>query len=179
MAVTSIGVYMGYREATEDEITAEKVILTSGVKPTEFTWLDDIKDTPDMGSTPETIDTTTLSNRKYNTNEDGLQNVEGHDFTVNWNHETKNKIDALTKPQVFCVCYPDCSCDLWIGKPKYWRNGVGVNGVVEATLHTSAMTETETPESYYGVYYEGDDKIYLSTQKPNPLTNYNAGTKSS
>ena len=54
----------------------------------------DIKDYPDIGGSPETLETTTLSDGMQ-TYINGIQSSEAMEFTVNYDSETFDTIDAM------------------------------------------------------------------------------------
>lgn len=59
-----------------------------------YAKLIDIKKFPDLGGTPELLDTTTLSN-KTETHIFGIQKVDGLEFTANYTKEDYAKLKAL------------------------------------------------------------------------------------
>ena len=59
-----------------------------------YTKLVDIKDYPDLGGTPETLETTTLSD-KIQTNILGIQALDAMEFTANYTVEDYTKLKAL------------------------------------------------------------------------------------
>lgn len=61
---------------------------------TTYTKLVDIKDYPDIGGSPEVLDTTTLSNRNR-TNILGIQETESMEFTCNYDKDDYETIKAL------------------------------------------------------------------------------------
>lgn len=54
----------------------------------------DIKDYPDIGGSPETLETTTLSDGMQ-TYINGIQSSEAMEFTINYDSETFDTIDAM------------------------------------------------------------------------------------
>lgn len=70
-------------------ISTYKVFLMKG-----STKLVDIKDFPDLGGSPEMLQTTTLSDKQH-TYIPGIQNVEALEFTANYDHDTYGTLKAL------------------------------------------------------------------------------------
>ena len=70
-------------------ISTYKVFLMKGHEK-----LVDIKDFPDLGGTPEMLETTTLSNGAQ-TYIPGIQSIEGLEFTANYDKEDYTKLKAL------------------------------------------------------------------------------------
>lgn len=60
-----------------------------------FEKLVDIKDYPDIGGSPETLETTTLSDGMQ-TYINGIQSSEAMEFTINYDSETFDTIDAMS-----------------------------------------------------------------------------------
>lgn len=77
----------------------------------------DIKDYPDIGGSPETLETTTLSNGMQ-TYINGIQSSEAMEFTINYDSTTYDTIDALA----------DTETDFAI-----WFGGTEAAGVVTPT----------------------------------------------
>lgn len=77
MATSSYKSFLMYKKAGE---TYEKLV--------------DIKDYPDIGGSPETLETTTLSDGMQ-TYINGIQSSEAMEFTINYDSTTYDTIDAL------------------------------------------------------------------------------------
>ena len=77
----------------------------------------DIKDYPDIGGSPETLETTTLSD-SMQTYINGIQSSEAMEFTINYTSEIYDTIDAMS----------DVEKDFAI-----WFGGNEVDGVVTPT----------------------------------------------
>ena len=120
-----------------------------------YTKLCDIKDYPDMGGTPELLETTTLSDA-IATNILGIQSLDSMDFTANYEPTVFAQLKALeasTKvtPGYFAVYFgategvPDGSMGKfkWQGQLSAYVSGKGVNEVREMTISVSATTVIE------------------------------------
>lgn len=140
-------------------ISTYKVFLMK--KDTQGTYekVVDIKDFPDLGGTPEMLDTTTLSDR-MKTSIPGIQSLDALEFTANYTKEDFKKVYALRdKEEEYAV---------WIGgteKPgsvtptgedgKYefkgkldvYVKGGGVNEVVDMVITIGASTPVDLVEN--------------------------------
>ena len=117
-----------------------------------YTKLVDIKDYPDLGGTPETLETTTLSD-KIQTNILGIQALDAMEFTANYTVEDYTKLKALEGT--------DGEYAVWLGGTEaggvvtptgsdgkfefggqlsVYVNGGGVNEVVGMTVSIAAST---------------------------------------
>ena len=85
-------------------MTSYKVFLMHK-KSNKFEKLVDIKDFPDIGGTPEMLQTTTLSNRSH-TYIPGIENSEAMEFTVNYSKEDYAALKALKgKKETYAVWF--------------------------------------------------------------------------
>ena len=100
MATSSYKSFLMYKKSGE---TYEKLV--------------DIKDYPDIGGSPETLETTTLSDGMQ-TYINGIQSSEAMEFTINYDSGTYDTIDALA----------DTETDFAI-----WFGGTEAAGVVTPT----------------------------------------------
>ena len=133
-------------------ISTYKVFLMKNTGST-YEKLVDIKDFPDLGGTPEMLETTTLSNGMQ-TYIPGIQSLEGLEFTANYDKEDYEKVVALkdveTKYAVWFggtesggVITPTGSEGKFefSGKLSVFVSGGGVNEVVEMTISIAPSTE--------------------------------------
>lgn len=77
-------------------ISTYKIFLMHGSVDTVTTYskLVDIKDFPDLGGAPETLDTTTLSD-KMRTSINGIQELDSLTFTANYDEDDFDAVKAL------------------------------------------------------------------------------------
>lgn len=118
-----------------------------------FTKLVDIKDYPDMGGTPETLETTTLSD-KMQTSILGIQSLDTMEFSANYDPTVFTQLKGIeaatvTKPASFALYFgadesgaPDGSMGkfTWDGQLSVYVSGKGVNEVREMTISIAAST---------------------------------------
>ena len=100
MATSSYKSFLMYKKTGE---TYEKLV--------------DIKDYPDIGGSPETLETTTLSD-SMQTYINGIQSSEAMEFTINYDSDTFNTIEAMADTET--------SFAIWFG-------GTEASGVVTPT----------------------------------------------
>lgn len=132
----------------------QSYLMYKGGSASAYTKLVDIKDYPDLGGTPETIETTTLSD-KMQTNILGIQSLDTLEFTCNYDKETFTSLKAIetatvTTPGKFAVWFgadsssgdPDGSLGKfsWEGQLSVYVSGKGTNEVREMTVSIAAST---------------------------------------
>lgn len=123
----------------------------SGVSD-EWEKLVDIKDFPDLGGAPETLDTTTLSD-KMRTSINGIQELDSLTFTCNYDDEDFDAVNAyygtnehyavwLGGTESGGVLTPTGSDGKFEfdGQLSVFVNGGGVNEVVNMTITIAAST---------------------------------------
>ena len=133
-------------------ISTYKVFL---MKKTDSTYekLVDIKDFPDLGGAPESLETTTLSNAMQ-TYIPGIQSLESLEFTANYDKADYKKLNDLkgveTEYAVWFggtetggVLTPDGSEGKFEfkGQLSVFVAGGGVNEVVDMTINIAPSTE--------------------------------------
>lgn len=119
----------------------------------QFEKLVDIKDFPDIGGTPEMLQTTTLSNRGH-TYIPGIDNNDNMEFTVNYTLDDYKKLKALkgkkTKYAIWMggsesedTITPTGSEGKWDfeGYLNVTVKGAGVNEVVEMTVSIAPTSD--------------------------------------
>ena len=140
-------------------ISTYKVFLMKGVTSegtTTWSKLIDIKDFPDLGGSPELLETTTLSD-KMQTYIPGIQSLDALEFTANYTKTDYTSLKALEGTEAdFAVWFggtesaggvvtPDGSN----GKFKFkgalsvYASGGGVNEVVDMTITIAPSTPIE------------------------------------
>ena len=114
-----------------------------------YTKLVDIKDFPDLGGSPEMLETTTLSDAMQ-TYIEGIQSSEALEFTANY---TKTDYDALIAlkgdEESFAVYFGETGQNgifYFKGYLSVRVNGGGVNEVVGMTISIAPSTEITTTE---------------------------------
>lgn len=122
-----------------------------------YAELVEIKDVPESGSEPETIEVTTLK-MKRKAYIPGRQDSPSQAFTFNYteaNYFTKVKPYCDGKVHEFLVVFPDGTSTYIKGKATAYKNAVSANSSIEATLvitteeiedKTSAETTALLPE---------------------------------
>jgi len=119
----------------------------------QFEKLVDIKDFPDIGGTPEMLQTTTLSNRGH-TYIPGIDNNDNMEFKANYTQEDYKKLKALKgKKTKFAIWMGGSETEDSItptGSEGKWDfdgylnvtvNGAGVNEVVEMTVSIAPASD--------------------------------------
>lgn len=118
---------------------------------TAFARLVNVKDIPDLGGSPEQLETTTLSN-SMNTYTPGIQSFDQLTFTANYTSGSFANVQSVcdnTNTYTFAVFLGDSGAD---GKFYFnaignvFKSGVGVNEVQEMTITLSPSTDITTTE---------------------------------
>jgi hypothetical protein len=122
----------------------------------------DIKDFPDMGGSPEQIETTTLSNR-VSTFVNGVQSMSSLEFLANYTLDDYKRIKKFQDGNVYEFCiifgksadgttYGELGAFTWQGSLSAWLVGGGVNAVREMRISISATNEVELSDNI--TFYE-------------------------
>ncbi len=115
--------------------------LTQGAFPSTWTDLLGCTEIPDLGSSPDNVDSTTLDNLKYNTSVPGLIDIGTIDFPFNLELPAAtaniNIIAGLDEDTVYGwkVTYASGITVQMKSKARYNFNAVGVNEIESFTLH--------------------------------------------
>ena len=117
-----------------------------------YTKLIDIKDFPDLGSAPEQLDATTLSD-KMRVYCEGIQDNEQKSFTANYVKADASTIEGLAGVEQDLAVWlgatesggvytPDGSDGKWEfkGYVSWYKNGAGVNEVQDMTVVVTPST---------------------------------------
>jgi hypothetical protein len=127
MAISTYGISLMYKESTGDT----------------YTKLIDIKDFPDLGGTPEMLETTTLSD-SMQTYIPGIQSLDALEFTANYTLTDYKKIKAMEgKDTEFSVWFGAEGADgkfNFNGQISAFPVGSGVNEVVSMTISIAPST---------------------------------------
>lgn len=124
--------------------TANTTLKSATSAEGPFTKLLDIKSYPDMGSEPDKIDTTDLSDTRYKTEILGLQETPDLSFEANYNLETYERIVDMEGVHFFNLeMGQDGEHGIfeWSGEIDVYATGGGVDEVREMTVVLSAETE--------------------------------------
>ena len=109
----------------------------------EFAKLVDIKDFPDLGGSPEMLETTTLSD-SMQTYIPGIQSLDALEFTANYTKTEFDKIKALEGDTIeFAVYFGAGGVDgkfQFSGQVSVFPVGGGVNEVVSMTITIAPST---------------------------------------
>lgn len=103
---------------------------------TTYTKLVDIKDFPDLGAAPQTIETTTLSDAAQ-TFIGGVKTTAAMEFTANYTPEDFEEIAALDGVQKFALYFGENGVNgkfIWDGEASVWVVGGGVNAVLDMKI---------------------------------------------
>jgi len=106
------------------------------------TKLCDIKDFPDLGSAPDTLDTTTLSDPSK-TYIAGITDQGQLEFTANYSATDYAAVNALTTTTVFTVEFGTAGASgifTFSGTAHAYVTGAGVNEVVEMKIVITPST---------------------------------------
>lgn len=128
--------------------TANTILKTAATKEGPFKKLVDITDYPDLGSEPNKLDTTDLSDTKYMTNILGLQEAPDLEFEANYELDKYTEIAALQDAgdQWFNLELGADGVDgifEWSGSVQIYKNGGTVDEVRKMTIVLSATTPIE------------------------------------
>ena len=127
MAISTYGISLMYKESTGDT----------------YTKLIDIKDFPDLGGSPEMLETTTLSD-SMQTYIPGIQSLDALEFTANYTLTDFKKIKAMEgKDTAFAVWFGAEGAEgkfEFNGQISAFPVGGGVNEVVGMTISIAPST---------------------------------------
>lgn len=108
-----------------------------------YAKLIDIKDFPDLGGSPEMLETTTLSD-SMQTYIPGIQSLDGLEFNANYTKEDFTKLKALEgKDEAYAVFFGEDGADgkfEFNGSLSVFPVGGGVNEVVGMTISIAPST---------------------------------------
>ena len=116
---------------------------TTSNNSTTYSKLIDIKNYPDLGSAPELLETTTLSDA-MRTNIFGIQGNDAMEFTCNYSKTDYATVAALAgTEQDLAIYFGDSGADgkfTFKGYVSVHANGADVNAVREMTVTVAAST---------------------------------------
>lgn len=153
MAETTIGTYLGWAD----------VPSSSSTSVSEYTKYVDIVDYSDLESAPETIDVTTMSNKKR-VYKQGLPDQPQQSYTCNFDPKAYATIKALgNATKAFCLLFEESNSLLkWTGQISVQISGAGIAENRTMTVTVTAEDEIDidggtTPTKWY--FHEGTNKI--------------------
>jgi len=123
--------------------TAKTYLYYDSTGTPTWTKLVDIINYPDMGATPNKIDTTDLSQDKYKTNILGLMEAPDMVFEANYDEDAFELIDALTGEQDFQIWFNESGSDgkfQWSGEVSIFVMGGGVDEARKMQITVSTST---------------------------------------
>lgn len=144
MAFTTIGTYLGFKEAgtIDEDVIKANALSTSD----EFDVLCSIVDYGNIGGEPEKVSSTTLSDRQE-TSENGVQQQENNTFTLQYDPDVYYKLkqmqDSNSKYQVALLFSQSGSLFYWYGTVSISVTGGGVNEIAQMSLTISYSCEAE------------------------------------
>ena len=128
-------------------ISTYGVVLKSGTAEGSLTKLVDIKDFPDLGGSPEMLETTTLSDGSH-TFIAGIKQMESLAFTLNWDKTLATTIKGMEGEESYWrVVFSDGTTFSFAGQPALGVTGKGVDEVLEMVLTIVPSTEITLGES--------------------------------
>lgn len=122
---------------------------TGGAYPSTWTDLLGCTEIPEIGSAPDTVESTTLDNLVYRSYVKGLQDLGALDFPFNLEMPSAtsniNVIAGLDQDTIYGwqITYASGITVKLKSKPSYSFNAVGVNEIESFTLHLVPTTEPE------------------------------------
>ena len=126
------------------------VLKTSDTAAGSYTKLVDIKDFPDLGSAPDTIEVTTLSD-KMKRYVQGLQDTGSFEFTYNYTKDDFTKVKALddNAKHFFELDFGNDGAGgegsfYFAGQVSTYVSGAGTGAVVEAKIIVTCDSEVKT-----------------------------------
>ena len=126
------------------------VLKTSTTASGTYTKLVDIKDFPDLGSAPDTIEVTTLSD-KMKRYVQGLQDTGSFEFTYNYTKDDFTKVAALddNATHYFELDFGNDGAGgegsfYFSGQVSTYVSGAGTGAVVEAKIIVTCDSEVKT-----------------------------------
>lgn len=103
-----------------------------------------IKDFPDIGGSPEQIETTTLCDAQQ-TFINGIKSMSIMEFTANYDSEDYDTVDALSGQQLYYELeFGESGADgvfQWQGEHTVRVTGAGANSVIEMVISVAPSTE--------------------------------------
>ena len=124
-------------------ISTANTILSFSQEGTTYEKLVDIISYPDLGGTPNKIDTTDLSQTQFKTSILGLQELPDLTFECNYDETAYAKIAIMTGQYKFKLSFGLNGADgefSWDGQIRVYVNGGGVDEARKMTVTLSAST---------------------------------------
>ena len=121
--------------------TANTILKSASTSEGPFVKLLDITDYPDLGGTPNMLDTTDLTATKIKTSILGLQEVPDLTFEANYTDTDYSTLDAMTGVHFFELEFSNGGSFKWEGELSVYAVGAGVDEVRKMMITLSAETE--------------------------------------
>lgn len=119
-------------------------VLKSGATASALTQLCRIKSYPQLGGSPEQLETTDMEDTMQ-TFVEGVQSVEPLEFLVNYGKESYDEVqERITTDKYFQIEFGENGVDgkfSWSGTISQYVNGGEVNGIREATITITPSSE--------------------------------------
>lgn len=124
-------------------------VLKSGAAKASLTQLCKIKSYPNLGGTPEQLETTDLEDG-IQTFVDGVQSIDTMEFTANYTKEAYEKVlESAGTEQKYQLEFGDAGVDgifSWTGTHSVYVSGGEVNGVREMVITCTPSSKIENKE---------------------------------
>lgn len=124
-------------------INTYQIVLKAGTSAEALEQLVCIKDFPDLGGTPELIETTTLCDEQQ-TYIQGIKSSDVMEFTANYTNEDYEKVANLAGEEMYYALeFGENGKDgvfQWEGAHSVRVSGAGVNEVVEMVISIAPST---------------------------------------
>ena len=153
-AITTVGVYLGYRKKTDPEAIYNKLC--------------DITDFSDLSGEVERAETTTLSEKVARTYKKTLRNTSDLTFTANYTKTDYSAIQDLEYDEegseyMFCLLFEqDGSVIEWEGDLTVGITGGGIGETIHMTVTTVALTPPKLNDTKTGTYNPDAKTITLA-----------------
>lgn len=130
-------------------VSTINTVLKAGAAKASLSQLCKIKSYPDLGGTPEQLETTDLEDTMQ-TFVDGVQSVDAMEFTANYTKEAYEKVlESAGTEQKYQLEFGDIGADgifSWTGTHSVRVTGGEVNGVREMVITCTPSSKIENKE---------------------------------
>lgn len=130
-------------------VSTINTVLKAGAAKASLSQLCKIKSYPDLGGTPEQLETTDLEDTMQ-TFVEGVQSVDSMEFTANYTKESYEKVlESAGTEQKYQLEFGDAGADgifSWTGTHSVRVTGGEVNGVREMVITCTPSSKIENKE---------------------------------
>lgn len=130
-------------------VSTINTVLKAGAAKASLAQLCKIKSYPDLGGTPEQLETTDLEDTMQ-TFVEGVQSVDSMEFTANYTKESYEKVlESAGTEQKYQLEFGDAGADgifSWTGTHSVRVTGGEVNGVREMVITCTPSSKIENKE---------------------------------